>query len=196
MMNGLIRLHLGEPSRRKLDPEEVRRLMAGDTGALTGGPCPTDDVPRMLMVDPKQCNGCRLCETACSLFHEGEILPSRSRIQVAEWRPGMFFPIACQQCTDAPCRKACPKEAITWRESDARVVIDYHRCVSCRMCVSACPFGAMRFDPFRQMVFKCDTCGGNPQCVPFCEPGALTFPDADTLSAPRRREAAGMFRRS
>jgi Fe-S-cluster-containing hydrogenase component 2 len=181
---------------RIIPQKVIERLKQGDKEVLVPACDRIDTGSGMLVIDPQKCNGCKLCEFACSLFHEGEINLARSRIHVLEWNsPGVFLPVLCQQCSDAPCRAACPKEAISWQDDTAQVVIDYDRCVSCGMCVAACPFGAMGFDGIRQMVFKCDVCGGNPQCVHFCEPGALTFPDADDLPVSRLRLSAGIRRR-
>jgi Fe-S-cluster-containing dehydrogenase component len=184
------------PSGRVLSDELVLRLKKGDVSALFPAEGNIQPVPRVLAADPRKCNGCKLCETACSLFHEGEINMERSRIRILNWDlEGVFLPVLCQQCAYAPCRAACPKEAISWREDWGRVMIDYDRCISCRMCAAACVFGAIRFDKAREMVFKCDLCGGQPQCVSFCEPGALTFTYADRVPFRRIREAAGIRRR-
>ena len=184
------------PAGCAISEETVARLKNGDAAVLIPVCGNEPATPKVLGVDPKKCNGCRLCEVACSLIHEGEIEPARSRIQVLEWHTdGIFLPVFCQHCADAPCKAACPRDAISWRDDWGRVVIDYDRCVSCRMCVAACPFGAMGFDKARQVVFKCDLCNGNPQCVNFCQPEALTFRDADRIQYPRIRQSAGILRR-
>ena len=147
---------------------------------------------RFLWVDPKKCNGCMECEAACALVKTGEKDTARSRIRVMDWnRKGLFLPVSCQQCESAPCMDVCPKEAIYRDPADQRVVIDYDRCVSCRMCVAVCPFGAMGFDDRIRMVVKCDLCDGEPACVPRCEPGALIFSDAHQTRNDRTRAAAG-----
>ena len=132
-----------------------------------------------------------MCLTICPLSHEGVCNPERSRIRVIEmdWN-GYYLPFACQHCEDAPCARACPKEAI-YRDSElVRTVIDYNRCVGCRMCVHACPFGAVSFDEERGRPFKCDLCNGDPQCVQFCEPGALVYTAAIKINYPKIRESA------
>jgi Fe-S-cluster-containing hydrogenase component 2 len=184
------------PPGHAIPEETLVRLKKGDPSVLI----PNDDniqpTPKVLAVEPQKCNGCKLCEIACSLFHYGEVDTARSRIQVLEWNlKGIFLPVLCQHCADAPCREVCPKDAISWQDDWGRVVIDYDHCVSCQMCVAACPFGAIGFDKAREVVFKCDLCGGQPQCVNFCEPGALTFTYADRIPSPRIRQAAGIMRR-
>ena len=184
------------PPGRVIPEEKVVRLKKGDPSVLIPHDGNIQATPKVLAVDPQKCNGCKLCEIACSLFHDGEVDPARSRIHVLEWNiKGIFLPVLCQHCTDAPCRAACPKDAIFWQDDWGRVVIDYDRCVSCQMCVAACPFGAIGFDKAREVVLKCDLCNGQPQCVNFCEPGALTFAYADSIPYPRMRQAASIMRR-
>ena len=80
-------------------------------------------------------------------------------------------------------------------EELGRVVIDYDLCVSCQMCMAACPYGATMFDVNREIVFKCNLCDGNPQCVHFCEPKALVYKDVDDLRHERALQYASKIRR-
>jgi Fe-S-cluster-containing hydrogenase component 2 len=179
-----------------LSQETIERLKSGDPAVLVQPSPKTAAHPKVLSIHPQKCNGCGLCELACSLAHCGEADPERSRIKIIDFSDrDIFLPVCCQHCADAPCKNACPKEAISWHDDWGRIMIDYQRCVSCQTCVAACPYGAVRFHRQRQMVFKCDACDGNPQCVHFCEPGALTYTDADKLQQQRTREAACRLRR-
>ncbi|MEW5910407.1 MAG: 4Fe-4S dicluster domain-containing protein, partial [Thermodesulfobacteriota bacterium] len=103
---------------------------------------------------------------------------------------GIYIPINCRQCEDAPCMTVCPREAISRDLNLGRIIIDYHRCISCRMCVSACPFGAMGYDHSRHRVFKCDLCNGDPQCVRFCFPGSLSYEKPENSNLSRLRQSA------
>jgi Fe-S-cluster-containing hydrogenase component 2 len=103
---------------------------------------------------------------------------------------GLYIPMSCQQCQDAPCMNVCPVKAISREEQMGRILIDYDACIGCRSCVSVCPFGAMSFNTTDKQVFKCDLCDGDPQCVRFCEEKAVDFIEADEVATLKRRNAA------
>ncbi len=146
---------------------------------------------KVLYVDHEKCTGCRLCELVCAVSHDGISNPARSRIRVMKWEAeGLYIPMTCQQCQDAPCLKVCPVKAISQEEQTGRVTVDYNTCIGCRSCVSVCPFGAMSFNTIDRRVLKCDLCDGNPQCVRFCEVKAVDFVEADDVSIDKKRKAA------
>lgn len=183
-------------SGRSISRETVERLKAGDKTVLIPANGKAKITPKILSIHPEQCTGCGLCEIACALSHFDEVDTALSRIRVLKWNADdVYLPVVCQHCSDAPCKAVCPNQAISLDEKLGRVVIDYDRCVSCQMCMAACPYGATMFDAGREMVFKCDLCGGNPQCVHFCEPGALVYKDADELRHQRALEQAAKMRR-
>ena len=100
------------------------------------------------------------------------------------------MPVVCQQCEEPACANICPVQAISRDVDTDAVVVDYDLCVGCRMCVVACPFGAVAFDMDRRQAIKCDLCGGvEPWCVRFCEPGALTFKRPSMVSLDKKRAA-------
>jgi Fe-S-cluster-containing hydrogenase component 2 len=146
---------------------------------------------KALYINYEKCTGCRLCELVCAVKHDGISNPARSRIKVMKWEmEGLYIPMSCQQCQDAPCVNACPVKALSRDEDLSRVVVDYDVCIGCRTCVSVCPFGAMSFNTIDRKVFKCDLCEGDPQCVRFCDRKAVDFVSPDDVSIDKKREAA------
>ena len=148
-------------------------------------------MPKLLMISYEKCTGCRLCELVCSVFHEQVSNPSRSRIKVIKWESeGLYIPMSCQQCEDAPCMNVCPVKAISLDDGLGYMKVDYDVCIGCRACVAVCPFGAMSFDVIDKKVFKCDLCEGEPQCVNFCDEKAVDYVEGDRVSIFKKREAA------
>ena len=147
---------------------------------------------KILSVDPPKCSGCKDCEPACSIKHSGLDDPLKSRIQIisGDSDDEFYLPVSCRQCEDPPCLAVCPGKAIYRDDGLERVMINYNLCIGCQMCVSACPFGAMGFDSNRGLAFKCDLCGGEPECVRVCEPKALDYVEGYRLHHPRIRDAA------
>ena len=152
---------------------------------------------KTLIIHPEKCNNCTDCETACINSKSSLTSPGLSCIRILEDADDedFFFPIACKQCENPPCLAVCPKEAIYRDTRIDRVLIDRKKCVGCGMCVSACPFGAMKLDKLKAKSYKCDLCDGDPECVKVCEPGALEYGDVEMLKIPNMVHAAGKFAR-
>ena len=146
---------------------------------------------KALIIHHEKCTGCRLCELVCAVKHDGISNPTRSRIRVMKWEmEGLYIPMSCQQCEDAPCLNGCPVGAISRNEDLNRVEVDYDTCIGCRTCVSVCPFGAMTYNAVDRKVIKCDLCDGDPQCARFCEVKAIEYPSAVDVSIDIKRNAA------
>ncbi len=136
---------------------------------------------------------------ACSLHHEGICSPALSRIQVLRREElGLSLPVVCMQCTDAPCAAACPVEAISRESSSGAWLVDPELCIGCRLCISACPLGAVSFSPDAAdgPALKCDLCGGQPRCVLFCGTQALSWVRPARLAEAQRRAALARYQRS
>ncbi len=95
---------------------------------------------RFVIAEPGRCIGCNTCMAACSAVHEQEGRQKAPRLVVTKTATGSA-PVLCRQCDDAPCARVCPVEAI--RLEHGAVVLDEKRCVGCKMCALACPFGAI-----------------------------------------------------
>ncbi len=144
---------------------------------------------RVLVVDAERCDGCKECVKACSLKHGGTDDPERSRIKIDELQ-GVFVPVVCQQCEDAPCIASCPTSSRTRDRVTSKTKIDYGRCISCKTCIAVCPFGASHFDKVEDRVVVCDLCDGDPQCVRVCDRGALRYVEKREINLPKQFDAA------
>jgi anaerobic carbon-monoxide dehydrogenase iron sulfur subunit len=144
---------------------------------------------KVLVVDQQKCTGCRQCEAVCSIFHNGASNPGRSRIRVLKLDEiGFCLPMSCQNCEKPHCTEVCPAKACHRDLPTNKVIIDKKKCIGCKTCILACPFGAPSFDSVEHVTIKCDFCDGAPQCVAFCETKAIDYVDVDQLSLNKRRD--------
>lgn len=130
-------------------------------------------------VTVERCIACGKCELACAFAHGSEGKPSKTRINIFKRGPELGTPVVCFQCDDAACAAACPTQALVRNEETGAIEMARDRCILCRLCVAACPFGNMLWDETYHIVQKCDLCGGDPKCVPFCPTKALDYVPAE-----------------
>jgi Fe-S-cluster-containing hydrogenase component 2 len=141
---------------------------------------------KKLLVRPSLCVNCRICEMSCSFAKTMMFNPSKARIWIHRNHEGIDIPMVCRHCNYPPCGKACPVGAIARDSENGIVRISPENCIGCYECIEACLFGAIRVDPEGEQVFKCDLCGGDPECVKWCPTGAIKYVDVSvmgTLSA-------------
>jgi len=129
---------------------------------------------KRLFIDLDICRKCEKCDVGCSYFYH----PFNSG--VIYLREIAAFATKCRQCDEAPCVKACPVEALEKQEDG--IVKRYNlRCVSCKSCSFACPFGTILPEVIPYAVSRCDFCldrlseGQNPVCVAGCKEGAIKY---------------------
>ncbi|MFZ5627020.1 MAG: 4Fe-4S dicluster domain-containing protein [Bacillota bacterium] len=144
------------------------------------------------LVDSERCIGCHACEMACKneyqldpsirwrkvypLKEEGFPLPERN-----------FMSLACNHCEHPECARVCPVKAYTKRE-DGIVIQNHDRCIGCKMCIMACPYGVPQFNERYKKVEKCHMCarrqdqGEKPACVAGCPMEALSVIDLNSFN--------------
>lgn len=146
---------------------------------------------KSLHIDPVKCTGCLQCEMACSYENEGVFNPSKSRIKVFAFHDeGRYAPYTCTQCDEAWCLHACPVDAIVVDHGLNTKVVLEDKCVGCKVCTIACPFGTVNYNSVTGKVMKCDLCGGDPACASACPTDAITYIDADWTGLDRMRKFA------
>jgi Fe-S-cluster-containing hydrogenase component 2 len=78
--------------------------------------------------------------------------------------------------------EACPRYALVVNADTGILVVDEETCDGCGICAVACPYGAISIQPGgekrHKKVLKCDLCGGDPECVKWCEIKAIEMLDA------------------
>lgn len=168
--------------------------IAGEMAAQ-GGQAYNANAMMVVVHDPSRCVGCRRCEVACTLSHDGKIQPVISRVKVSrnfnfgpqgprsgfQEAPGLFgnfqtIADTCLQCPHpVPCLLACPNGAIEVVPPVNARVINSDKCTGCQTCLKACPWAMISFDKETKKSTKCDLCGGDPQCVKVCPGGALSY---------------------
>ena len=161
----------------------------------------------VMVLDLSRCDGCGKCTEACGKMHF--IPPDRQWIPVlvlrdAKMAAPYYLPRPCFHCDQPPCTKVCPVDA-TYKTQDGTVLVDNERCIGCRFCIAACPYGARSFNWGRPIdpevakqrgynpewsyprrigtVEKCDFCpdhgavGELPACSSGCPMGVIYYGD-------------------
>ena len=176
-----------------------------------------------MVVDTKKLSGsiCHKMEKACREAHNipehenknheikwiweteyKHVFPGKTDEFLQERLKELPIPVLCNHCANPPCVQACPTQA-TFQREDGIVLMDFHRCIGCRFCMAACPYGSRSFnfrDPrgdnaikhenkdfptrMKGVVEKCNFCaerlavGKQPACVEASK-GALVFGDLE-----------------
>ncbi len=236
---------MGEDRRTFLKLAGLAALCAAGKGPLSravgAAETATAEAPkgvrRAMVVDLLKClekDDCTACTAACRKAHNVPSIPNpkhevkwiwqepfRDAFQEEEApyaaealtaRPALVF---CNHCDNPPCARVCPTQA-TWKRPDGIVMMDWHRCIGCRYCMAACPYGSRSFNwedprPYikelnrdfptrtKGVVETCTFCdelldrGQLPACVTACKEKALTFGDLNDPGSEVRRLLRSRF---
>ena len=151
-------------------------------------------------VNIADCTGCKACQVACKDKNNLPVNVRWRRVfqyeggewveQAGEMIPSNVFAYsvsaACMHCSNPLCVQVCPAGAISKRD-DGIVLIDQDKCIGCRYCSWACPYGAPQFNEELGVMSKCTFCvdlvdeGKKPACVDACPYRALEFGPVDEL---------------
>jgi anaerobic dimethyl sulfoxide reductase subunit B len=149
--------------------------------------------------DASACSGCKACQAACKdknglaaglLWRRVyEVAGGGWERRNAAWLSSVYaysISLACNHCSLPICMEVCPSVAITKR-ADGVVLLDSSKCLGCRYCSWACPYGAPQYNEAAGHMTKCDFCadlidaGMPPSCVAACPMRALDFGTLDQL---------------
>ena len=131
-----------------------------------------------LVIDLNVCVGCHACVTSCKQWNTsgaagpladdnpygadptGTFFNRVQTFEVGEFpnTQTVHFPKSCLHCEDPPCVPVCPTGASYKRAEDGIVLVDYDKCIGCKYCSWACPYGAREFDEERKVMTKCTLC--------------------------------------
>jgi DMSO reductase iron-sulfur subunit len=153
-----------------------------------------------LWIDLEFCIGCNACTMGCKAENNTPLGVDYTRvieIEEGEFRdtskaPNMaltFVPMPCMHCGRPACQAACPVGAITKRKEDGIVLIDKDKCIGCRYCAWACPYGAPQFNAEARVMEKCTLCvqrleqGRVPACVETCVAKTRFFGELNELTS-------------
>jgi len=166
-----------------------------------------------LVIDLDICVGCHACAVNCKEWNTGGHMAPLTdydpygkepdgvwfnRIHTYEVTPEpgsggcgqtVHFPKSCLHCEDAACVTVCPTGASYKRADDGIVLVDEAKCIGCKLCSWACPYGAREFDTDQGVMKKCTLCIDRiynekldavdrvPACVSTCPASARHFGD-------------------
>ena len=150
----------------------------------------------VMVIDKRRCIGCHSCTVACRTWNKlpMDIVynPVLTEGVQGKW-PNVhreWTPMLCQHCEKPACVPACPTGA-SIKDEDGTVWVDYKKCMACKACVNACPYGMRDVSKveelFHRFVRKCTFCRNArqinpdemPYCVKTCHQKARIFGDLD-----------------
>ena len=154
---------------------------------------------RAILLDVTKCIGCDRCVKACQLenqqpAHKAERFDEQSFTFVSTPVEFTFARRMCMHCADPTCVSVCPVGALR-KTKEGPVTYDADRCMGCRYCVAACPFGvpAYEWHSATPRMRKCQMCAGRtggPACAEACmQEATMTGPREAMIGLARKRLA-------
>ncbi len=153
---------------------------------------------KALLYDATACIGCKQCEAACAEKNKlrydetvaAESHQSDHKYTVVLTKNDKFMRRLCMNCQEPACASVCPVGALR-KTADGPVTYDENRCMGCRYCMVACPFGVPKYEWSKVLprIQKCTMCpervsAGQPTaCAEACPTDATKFGDRDELIA-------------
>ena len=156
--------------------------------ASSGGDIPLEE-HKSLLYDATLCIGCKSCENACQAYNRlpdetadeltGNKFTVIKRYTSEDGSLSSYRKYQCMHCAEPGCASACPVGALHKLE-DGPVVYDSYKCIGCRYCMQACPFGIPRYDwsLAYPLIRKCELCNQRqmgPACAEVCPKQALLY---------------------
>jgi len=140
-------------------------------------------------IDQRTCIGCHACTVACKTEHEVPVGQFRTWVKYVDSgefpdTTRSFGVMRCNHCTDAPCLKICPTQAL-FKRDDGIVDFDGEKCIGCKSCMQACPYDAIYIDKDTNTAAKCNLCAHRidndlePACVVVCPTHSIWVGDLD-----------------
>ncbi len=105
------------------------------------------NMPRYgMVIDLKRCYGCYACVMACKTSNHTP--PGVLWARLLQGEVGSYpnavrqtLPVLCMHCDEPSCMEVCPTGA-TQKLDNGIVIVEKDKCMGCKYCIMACPYGA------------------------------------------------------
>ncbi len=140
---------------------------------------------KRLFIDLDVCSSgeCKECIIQCSYLYHQQKPGNNGIVSVAELAT---YALVCRKCEEPHCVNACPVEALEQQKDKNKLLIRHNmRCISCKSCSHACPYGTIYPENVPFLIHNCDFCFDRreqkkePLCIKSCPYGALSLKEGD-----------------
>lgn len=117
-----------------------------------------------MVIIQNRCIDCERCMEACRKTNHVPSYGYRTKVweemrDIGNGRKErVFMPALCNQCNRPPCVRVCPTCASYKNKKNGIIMVDHKRCIGCKTCMAACPYGARYFNEETRAVDKCNFC--------------------------------------